>query len=85
MAKLNYQKQTNIERGRYGVILDRTEFAPMKTRNSLSNTDLHKTYLRRVPYAEKETVKRLGGRWDATQKKWYCLGKTGKFTKWLGN
>lgn len=84
MAKLNYQKQTNIERGRYGVILDRTEFAQKKTRNSLSSTDLHKTWLL-VSYAEKDTVKGLGGRWDATQKKWYCLCKTGKFKKWLGN
>ena len=81
MAKLNYQKQTNIERGRSGVMLDRNEFVPKR---ALSRIDLHKTWLR-VPYAEKDTVKRLGGRWDATQKKWYCLGKTGKFKKWMGN
>ena len=84
MAKLNYQKQTNVERGRAGVMIDRAEFTTKKAGNSLSKTDLHKTWLR-VPYAEKDTVKALGGRWDATQKKWYCLGKTGKFTKWLGN
>lgn len=84
MAKLNYQKQTNIERGRAGVMIDRAEFTTKKAGNSLSKTDLHKTWLR-VPYAEKDTVKALGGRWDAIHKKWYCLGKTGKFTKWLGN
>ena len=81
MAKLNYQKQTNIERGRTGVMLDRNEFVPKR---ALSRIDLHKTCLR-VPYAEKYTVKGLGGRWDEAQKKWYCLGKTGKFKKWLGN
>jgi hypothetical protein len=30
MAKLNYQKQTNIERGRTGVMLDRNEFVTKK-------------------------------------------------------
>lgn len=73
MTKLNYEKQTTIERGRAGVILDRTEFARL---------DLPKTWLR-VPYSEKDIVKALGGRWDAIEKKWYCLGKTGKFKKWL--
>lgn len=84
MAKLNYQKQTNIERGRTGVMLDRNEFVTKKVEHSLFGANLHKTYLR-VPYAEKDTVKGLGGRWDEAQKKWYCLGKTGKFKKWLGN
>ena len=84
MAKLNYQKQTNIERGRYGVMLDRNEFVPKKARNLSSTLDFHKTWLH-VPYDEKDVVKGLGGRWDATQKKWYCLGKTGKFKKWMGN
>jgi hypothetical protein len=34
MAKLNYEKQSSVERGRYGVILDKAEF----------KADLHKTY-----------------------------------------
>ena len=42
-----------------------------------------KTYLN-VPYAEKDTAKALGARWDAANKKWYVPG--GKdlalFSKW---
>ncbi len=84
MAKLNYTNQSNIERGRTGIILDRSEFLTKKAKHSLSDASLHKTYLV-VPYAEKDTVKGLGGRWDASLKKWYCLGKVGKFKKWLRN
>lgn len=32
---------------------------------------ISKTYLN-VPYAEKDTAKALGARWDASNKKWYA-------------
>lgn len=42
-----------------------------------------KTYLN-VPYAEKDTAKALGAKWDATQKKWYVPSKLDMslFSRW---
>lgn len=42
-----------------------------------------KTYLN-VPYAEKDTAKALGAKWDAIQKKWYAPANVDitLFTKW---
>ncbi|HGE5781589.1 TPA: DUF5710 domain-containing protein [Bacillus pseudomycoides] len=40
-----------------------------------------------VPYAQKETVKDLGGKWDMKNKTWYIFAKTYKetkpFSKWI--
>ena len=42
-----------------------------------------KTYLN-VPYAEKDTAKELGAKWDAAKKKWYAPGNVdiAHFTRW---
>jgi hypothetical protein len=42
-----------------------------------------KTYLN-VPFAEKDTAKALGARWDAAMKKWYAPGTADitLFAKW---
>ena len=42
-----------------------------------------------VPFAEKETAKSLGARWNPTEKKWYIpddlLTEIDKFNRWLPN
>lgn len=46
---------------------------------------MSKVYLN-VPYYEKDEVKALGGRWDASEKKWYFNGDTKylyKFKAWM--
>jgi len=42
-----------------------------------------KTYLT-VPYAEKDTAKALGAKWDAAKKKWYAPASAdlSDFSKW---
>lgn len=57
------------------------------TGHGLSNTtsgDCHRLYLT-TEFDEKDTVKRLGARWDGTQKKWYIDGSMdrGQFARWL--
>lgn len=39
----------------------------------------------KVPFAEKDTAKKLGARWDAASKTWYVLGQDNmtQFDKWL--
>lgn len=68
MTQLNHAKQTNKERGRRGIPLDRDEFKP-------------RTYLY-VPFTEKEQAKALGAKWDKAGKQWYCLGNSKKFKQW---
>jgi hypothetical protein len=37
-----------------------------------------------VPYAEKESVKDLGGHWSVMKKKWYCLPEDQQlFQRWI--
>lgn len=36
-----------------------------------------------VPFSEKEQVKKLGGRWDKTKRRWFCLKNEREiFSKW---
>lgn len=40
-----------------------------------------KTFLS-VKFDDKEAVKKLGAKWDADRKQWYCLGDPKPFSKW---
>lgn len=53
------------------------------TRKTLMKED-SKTYLE-VPYAEKDEVKSLGAKWDIQVKKWYVIGDTSIFYKWVNH
>jgi hypothetical protein len=49
-----------------------------------SRSGAGKTFLK-VPYAEKDTAKSLGARWDATKKRWYIPPGLDQslFSKWV--
>lgn len=48
-----------------------------------NTTPSNRSYLK-VPYAQKDDAKKLGARWDAEMKKWYCLPEqNAKFSRWL--
>jgi hypothetical protein len=77
MAKMNYEKRAAYEKGRAGIVLDRdAEFNPLQGKKRI-------TYLN-VPYYDKDVAKAYGAKWDAEKKKWYCVGDTKDFGRWLG-
>lgn len=80
MAKLNYENRSQIEKGYRGELFNRVEF------NNQLNLGKEKnkiTYLD-VPYQEKDLAKAHGAKWDAEKKKWYCVGDSEIFKRWLG-
>lgn len=61
--------------------MDKTKGFPTSEKAAARNG---KTYLN-VPYAEKEEARRLGARWDKTQKSWYVPATVDKalFGRWM--
>ena len=58
------------------------QYTTVRKTNSKSKSKGERIYLN-VPYKEKDTVKKYGGRWDKEKKKWYIMDNIGEINKFF--